>query len=112
LIQIKYKNCEKQLVKNLEEDLLEVKQSILGHSPSDFNRGKLDRIRIRIFKFPKKETCNEFFIVKGNKKYVCLNSSLLKKRYYFAKDCRQNLKQKQNKICKNKKPIYSREKQN
>jgi len=80
--QIKYKDCDRQLVKNLQDDLLNVKKSILGHSPSDFNKGKLDRIRIRVFRFPRNETCNEFFIVIGNKKYVCLNSSLLKRRYY------------------------------
>ena len=80
--QIKYKDCDRQLVKNLRDDLLEVRKSIIDYSPPDFNKGKLDRIRIRIFKFPRNETCNEFFIVVGNKKYVCLNSSLLKRRYY------------------------------
>ena len=80
--QIKFKDCDRQVVKNLKNDLLEARGSILDYSPSDFNKGKLDRIRIRVFKFPKNETCNEFFIIRGNKKYVCLNSSLLKTRYY------------------------------
>jgi hypothetical protein len=82
--QIKYKDCSKEQVKRLEQDLMKVKKSILGYSPPDFNRGKLERIRFRIFKFPREENCNEFFILDGNKKYVCLNSSLLKKRYYTA----------------------------
>jgi hypothetical protein len=80
--QIKFKDCEPQLVKNLKNDLLEAKESIFNYSSHDFTKGKLDRIRIRVFKFPRNETCNEFFIIVGNKRYVCLNSSLLKRRYY------------------------------
>ena len=80
--EIKFKDCDRQLVRNLKEDLLGVRKSILDYSPPDFNKGKLDRIRIRVFKFSRKETCNEFFIIIGNKKYVCLNSSLLRRRYY------------------------------
>jgi len=82
--QIKYKDCDRRLVKNLRDDLLEVRKSIIDYSPLDFNKEKLDRIRIRVFRFPRNETCNEFFIVVGNKKYVCLNSSLLKRRYYTS----------------------------
>lgn len=79
---IKFEDCDSKLINKLKDDLLEVQKSILSYSPSDFNKGKLDRIRIRVLKFSKKETCNEFFVILGNKKYVCLNSSLLKKRYY------------------------------
>ncbi len=82
--EIKFKDCDPKLVKNLKNDILEAKSSILEYSPSDFNMGKLDRIRLRVFKFQRKETCNEFFIILGNKKYVCLNSSFLKRRYYAA----------------------------
>lgn len=81
---IKYKDCDEKLIKKLKSDLTGLKESILGYSPSDFNEGKLDRIRIRVFKFSRKETCNEFFIISGNKKYVCLNTSFLKRRYYAA----------------------------
>ncbi|MBD3156009.1 MAG: hypothetical protein GF368_05145 [Candidatus Aenigmarchaeota archaeon] len=81
---IKYKDCDEKLIKKLKLDLITLKESILGYSPSDFNKGKLDRIRIRVFKFSRKETCNEFFIISGNKKYVCLNASFLKRRYYAA----------------------------
>lgn len=80
--QIKFKDCEPQLVKNLKNDLSKLRESILEYSPSDFNKRKLDKIRIRVFKFPRNETCNEFFVVVGNKKYVCVNSSLLKRRYF------------------------------
>ncbi len=80
--QVKFKDCEPQLVRNLKNDLSELRESILEYSPSDFNKGKLDRIRVRVFKFPNNETCNEFFMVVGNRKYVCVNSSLLKRRYY------------------------------
>jgi len=70
--------------KQLKKDLKTLKKDILSYTPSDFNIGKLNRLRIRVFKFSKREGCNEFFIVDGNKKYVCLNSSLLNRRYYAA----------------------------
>ncbi|NCN38990.1 MAG: hypothetical protein GW914_01250 [Candidatus Aenigmarchaeota archaeon] len=80
--EIKFKDCDHRIAKKLKNDLLSLKEPILDYSPLDFNKGKLDRIRVRVFKFPRKETCNEFFIIIGNKKYVCINSSLLKNRYY------------------------------
>lgn len=80
--EIKFKDCEPQLVRNLKNDLSKLRESILEYSPSDFNKGKLDRIRIRVFEFPRNESCNEFFVVVGNKKYVCVNSNLLKRRYF------------------------------
>jgi len=70
--------------KQLKKDLKTLKKDILSYTPSGFNIGKLNRLRIRVFKFSKREGCNEFFIVDGNKKYVCLNSSLLNRRYYAA----------------------------
>jgi len=71
-------------VKRLKSDLRSLKNDILHYSPSDFNSGKLNRLMIRIFKFSRNERCNEFFLLDGNKKYVCLNSSLLNRRYYAA----------------------------
>jgi len=71
-------------VRRLNKDLRTLRKDILSYSPSDFNSGKLNRLRIRIFNFSRKEKCNEFFIIDGNKKYVCLNSSLLNGRYYAA----------------------------
>jgi len=71
-------------VKILKKDLRLLKNDILLYSPSDFNSGKLDRLQIRIFKFQRKERCNEFFIIDRNRKYVCLNGSWLNKRYYSA----------------------------
>jgi len=84
-IKIKSKDVENiERVKQLRYDLRKLKENILSYVPSNFNSGKLSRIRIRIFKFSKKEGCNEFFIIDRNKKYLCLNSSLLNKRYYDA----------------------------
>jgi len=71
-------------VKRLKKDLKILKKDILSYAPSNFNTIKLNRLRIRIFKFSRREGCNEFFIINGNKKYVCLNSSLLNRNYYAA----------------------------
>jgi len=71
-------------VKRLKKDLRTLKNDILYYAPPDFNSGKINRLRIRIFKFSRKERCNEFFTIDGNKKYVCINSSLLNKRYHAA----------------------------
>jgi len=69
-------------VRRLKGDLRKLKWSILFHAPSNFNYAKLSRLRIRIFRFSRMENCNEFFTIDGNKKYVCLNSTLFNKRYY------------------------------
>lgn len=82
--QIKIKNANLERSKKLKQDLLDMKELILKNSPSDFNINKLNRIRIRIFKFQKGENCNEYFLKYMNKKYVCLNSSLLERRYYAS----------------------------
>jgi len=71
-------------VKQLRKDLRTLKGGILSYSPSDFNSGKLNRLRFRIFKFSGKERCNEFFTIDWNKKYVCLNSCMLNRRYHAA----------------------------
>lgn len=85
--QIKFKSrdvIDFHRVKHLESDLKKLKKSILSYAPSNFNSGKLNRLRIRIFKFSKKNNCEEFFIINGNKKYICLNAFLLNSRYYTA----------------------------
>ena len=71
-------------VKRLKKDLKTLKNDILSYTPSNFNTRKLNKLRIRIFKFSRREGCNEFFIIDWNKKYVCLNSSLLNRRYHAA----------------------------
>lgn len=68
----------------LKHDLKKLKKDIMEYAPSDFNYEKLNRLRIRIFKFCRKEGCNEFFTPVGNKKYVCLNASLLNRKYHAA----------------------------
>ncbi len=71
-------------VKRLKKDLRKLRGDILEYSPSDFNSGKLSRLRFRIFKFSRKERCNEFFTIDWNRKYVCLNSCMLNRRYHAA----------------------------
>jgi hypothetical protein len=71
-------------VKRLKKDLRMLRSKILSYTPSDYNSHKLNRLRFRIFKFSRKEGCNEFFIIDWNRKYVCLNSSILNRRYYSA----------------------------
>jgi hypothetical protein len=85
--QIKFKSkdiIDLNRVKRLKNDLKSLKSDILSYVPSDFNSGKLNRLRFRIFKFSRKEGCNEFFIINWNRKYVCLNSCMLNRRYYAA----------------------------
>jgi len=79
---IKFRDCDPNLARRLKKDLVSVESHLLDCSPSNFSRQKLGRIRIRIFKFPRNEECNEFFLLHRNKRYVCLNSSLLTRRYY------------------------------
>jgi len=84
-IKIKSKNVDNiERVRQLKYDLRNLGEDILSYSPSDFNSAKLSRLRIRIFKFSRREGCNEFFTIKGNKRYVCLNASLLNRKYYSS----------------------------
>jgi hypothetical protein len=84
-IKIKSKDIiDENRVKRLRKDLKKVKKDVLSYTSSNYNSDKLNRLRFRIFKFSKKETCNEFFTIDGNKKYVCLNSSLINRSYYAA----------------------------
>ena len=67
--QIKFKSkdiIDVNKPRRLKNDLKKLKKEILSYTPSDFNVGKLNRLRIRIFKFSKNENCNEFFIINGN----------------------------------------------
>lgn len=87
-IKIKSKDVDDlEKVKQLKHDLRELKEDILSYAPSDCNSGKLNRLRIRIYKFSRMELCNEFFITDGNKKYVCLNSVLFNRSYYNSLQC-------------------------
>ncbi len=76
------KNTDIVLVRKLKNDLKSVKNTLLRHAPSNFSSKKLKNLRIRIFRFPKSEDCNEYFFTYGKRKYVCLNSCLLSRRYY------------------------------
>ncbi len=69
-------------LKRLNGDLRSLEREILSYAPSNFNSSKLKRIRIRVFKFSRKEDCGEMYLEAGRKKYVCLNSSIINTRYY------------------------------
>ncbi len=69
-------------VNKLADDLNQLLPEINNFTPGYFDPRKLNTLRVRIFPFPKKENCNEFFLTHGKKKYVCLNSNLLKRRYF------------------------------
>ncbi len=81
---IAIKNTDIALARRLKDDLGVVGKLLLNYTPSDFSSRKLKKLRIRIFKFPKNEDCNEFFFTYGKKKYVCVNACLLSRRYYTA----------------------------
>jgi hypothetical protein len=81
--QVKVRCEEADRARQLKNDLLELKQAILKYAPRGYAT-KLNRIRIRIFPFSREENCNEYFFIKNRKKYVCLNSKLLSKRYYAS----------------------------
>ena len=68
--------------RKLRSDLSKLGSDILTYAPSNFDAKKLDRTRIRIFKFPRNENCGEMFILTGRKRYVCINSSLINRKYY------------------------------
>jgi hypothetical protein len=82
--QMSIKNTDIERAEKLKKDLSILKNSILDFTPRNFSSRRFDTIRIRIFPFPRKENCDEFYIKKGNKKYLCLNSCLLSRRYYSA----------------------------
>ena len=82
--QISIKNTDTVRARKLKTDLSLLKKSIINFTPRNYSPKRLNTIRIRIFPFPKKENCNEFYIRQKNKKYLCLNSYLLSRRYYSA----------------------------
>jgi len=71
-----------QRVRNINSDLNALLPQMDNFTPGYFDPRRIGRLKIRIFPFDKKENCNEFFATKRNKKYVCLNSKLLKRRYF------------------------------
>jgi len=81
---ISVKNTDIKRARKLKSDLSLLKKSIINFAPRNYSPKRLNTIRIRIFTFHKKENCDEFYIVKKNKKYLCLNSCLLSRRYYSA----------------------------
>jgi len=82
--QISIKNTDINRAKKLKKDLISVKRYILNFAPKNYSLNHLNSLRIRIFPFSRKENCDEYFIIQKQKKYVCLNSRLLSRRYYSA----------------------------
>jgi len=82
--QIAIKNTDIKRAKKLKTDLSLLKKSVLNFAPRNYTPRRLDTLRIRIFLFPRKENCHEFYVTQKNRKYVCLNSCLLSNRYYSA----------------------------
>ncbi len=80
---IKFKGLDSMpKVAKVASDLQLLLPDVDNFTSGFFNPRRLDTLRIRIFPFPKNEDCNEFFHTHRNKKYVCVNSNLLKRRYY------------------------------
>jgi len=82
--QMSIKNTDIKRARRLKTDLSLLKHSIIGFMPKKYSTNRLDTVRIRIFPFSRKENCDEFYIVEKNKKYLCLNSHLLSRRYHSA----------------------------
>jgi len=82
--QISIKNTDIKRTKKLKADLSLLKKSILNFAPRNYSPKRFNTLRIRIFPFSRKENCDEFYIIQKNKKYLCLNSHLLSRRYYSA----------------------------
>lgn len=64
-------------------------QALCQLEPLMLNFGKISgrnlrRNRLRIYPFSRKEGANEIFLRYRNKKYICLNASLLKRRYWAS----------------------------
>lgn len=70
--------------RTLATDLKAAENLILEFVPPKTDKRKLKRCRVRIYPFSRRESANELFLVQDRHKYVCLNSSLLKKRYWAA----------------------------
>ena len=71
-------------VRQLAADLEALRADVLDFEPLSVDSRYLKRNKIRIFPFPRSEEGNEYFIKKGRKRYICLNASVLKKRYWAA----------------------------
>ncbi|HKZ49872.1 MAG TPA: hypothetical protein VJ110_02615 [Candidatus Nanoarchaeia archaeon] len=68
----------KSLAKTLEQNLGAIAKA------ARTKPHKLRSIRFRVYPFSRKEAANELFIKEGNKKYVCLNSALLKRKKWAS----------------------------
>jgi len=75
---------KKDRVRKLAADLEEVESNILQYAPPSIDLNYLRRNRIRIYKFERAEEGNEYFIVNGRRRYICLNASVLKRNYWAA----------------------------
>ena len=75
---------DKARARQLAADLEVLKGSILDFAPLSIDSRYLKRTRIRVFPFPRSEEGNEYYIVKGRKRYVCLNANVLKRQYWAA----------------------------
>jgi hypothetical protein len=82
--QVSIKNTDLNNAKRLKNDLLFLNESIVDFIPRNYSINSLNTLRIRIFPFSRGENCNEFYVIQKNRRYVCLNSRLLSKRYYSA----------------------------
>jgi len=82
--EIKIKDVDITRSKQLKKDLLGLKKPILDFIPKNYNPRRLNNLRIRVFPFPRKENCNEYFFTRNRKKYICLNARLLPRNYYAS----------------------------
>lgn len=82
--EIKIKDVDVTRPKQLKKDLLSLKEPLLDFTPKNYNTQRLNTVRIRVFPFPRKESCNEYFFTKKNKKYICLDARLMSRNYYAA----------------------------
>ncbi len=82
--QIKSKNVDVTRPKMLKKDLKYLKKPLLNYTPKNYSSRRLNTLRIRVFPFPRNENCNEYYLTKNNKKYICLNSRFLSRNYYAS----------------------------
>jgi len=71
-------------VKSLGKLLQAAEDSVLEWAPVNTSKKQLRKNRIRVYNFSRKEGANELFFRYKNKKYVCLNAALLRRRYWAA----------------------------
>ena len=81
---VKIREADLTRSKRLRNDLNSLQGEILKFVPRNYNRRKLQRLRFRIFPFPREEDSNEYYYTHRNLKYICLNANLLRRSYYAA----------------------------